>query len=960
MISKTATKLCTALLIWGVLLVSVTHANPFKELQSLIKQNCIDCHAGADPSGDVDFQQIRSARQMRSDAGLINRMINVVSDATMPPEDVDPLDETTREAFLNSLNAVLRLADLEGNPSRAGVARLNRFQYNNTVKDLFQLNREVFPLPEKLMTRFSPYLQSPEREVPETVQVASLSLRPTPGLQGIKPFPKDSRADHGFDNQADKLTLSPLLLDAFLRLSISIVNSPDFNEQNVGVWGELFAAPAESDGVAEQLKSRLDSFLRKAFRSSVDAETLDRYVGYAQSQIDSGKTFPDSMKATVSAILSSPRFFYRITTGHPDELQFELAANLSYTLWGSCPDEELLNLADSGMLTDSDVLDRTIDRMMSDPKVERFLDSFPVQWMQLENLLAVTPDPAVNRYFSIDSQNPATLQMVIEPLLLFDTLFLEDRPVGEFLAPSFSYRSQFLETWYKDQLEPVPVDEVAINKENAQRQSAINELQVTLPSLRKQLTDLDVALANPVAAKVVDVDLVKGQEQWEKEQAGILESTIELSPWHRIGPFAGGTLENAHKKAFIDETAVDLNKAYGDHKWSVADTFEDGKPHTLTGARCATYVYRTIHSSVARSLEVSLGSDDGFKLWHNGVIVGERLMVRGLAPDQEKIRLELTKGENTILFKISNGDGGYGFYFQSKAVPLPPPVIEALNVAKGDRSKVQLETLSKYYLSIAPELVATRRELGKKKADLIQQIQKTEEEIKRLPQPKSVDQHRADAQRIYDDQIRGQLRSRDFRRVELDDPRFGGIITNAAMLSMTSGPKRTHPVARGVWITEVIFNDPPSPPPNDIPPLNEDAGPENLTIREKFAMHRENPSCAGCHSKLDPLGFSLENYDITGRWRDQYVNGRDVDPAGTLMRKYAFQSVVDFKTALVKENDRFARAFISHLFRFVAARELGPADSITIDEIVAATSEDDYRMRAVITEVLKRAMADSQ
>ena len=945
----------------AVLLVSqLAMANPVKSVQSLIRERCISCHSAADPSGDVNLQLMRSGRQMRASADLIDRMINAISDSTMPPEDAESLDDDTRQRFVAALKEVLRQADLDGNPTRSGVARLNRFQYNNTVKDLFQLNREVFALPEKLMTRLSPYLQSDDGKVPEAVQVASLSLTPAPGLQGINPFPKDSRAEHGFDNQADKLTLSPLLLDAFLRLSLSIVNSPEFNEQTVGVWANLFAEPDNAEAIDEQLQLRLRHFLPRAFRASVDQDTVSRYIAYAKSRIEGGESFTQSMKLTVSAILSSPRFFYRVVSGHTDDVQHEIASNLSYTLWGSCPDDELLALAEAGSLSDTRVLNQTISRMMADPKIERFLDSFPVQWMQLENLLAVTPDPAVNRYFSIASQNPATLQMVIEPLLLFDTVFLENRPVGEFLAPGFSYRSPFLETWYKENLQPKPVDEVAINIENAKRQSVINERQVVLPGMRKELADVDIALKDPVSAKVVDFDLAAGQEKWELAQAKLLESKVELSAWHRIGPFAGGTLEAAHSKAFIDETAVDLKKAYGDQKWAVVESYEDGKPHQLTGARCATYVYRTINSSSAQSLEISLGSDDGFKLWHNGVIVAERLIVRGLAPDQEKIRLELTKGVNTILFKISNGDAGYGFYFKSKEIPLPPAVLAALAINKAERSKEQLEALANYYLTIAPELVEVRRELAKKKAEVIQSIQRTEEEVRRLPQPKSVEQHRADAQRAFDDQIRGQLRSREFRRVPVDDSRFGGIITNAAMLSMTSGPKRTHPVARGVWITEVIFNDPPSPPPNDIPPLNEDAGPENLTIREKFAAHRENPSCAGCHSKLDPLGFSLENYDITGRWRDNYDNGREVDPAGTLMRKYEFQSVTDFKDALVRENERFARAFISHLLRFVLARELGPADSIVIDEIADATRGDAYRLKEVLAEVVQRAIQVSE
>ena len=201
--------------------------------------------------------------------------------------------------------------------------------------------------------------------------------------------------------------------------------------------------------------------------------------------------------------------------------------------------------------------------------------------------------------------------------------------------------------------------------------------------------------------------------------------------------------------------------------------------------------------------------------------------------------------------------------------------------------------------------------------------------------------------------MRGQLRAQTFERTKISDPRYGGVITNAAMLSMTSGPKRTHPIARGAWIIEVIFNDPPPPPPNDVPPLNEEAGPDKLTIRERFARHRQNPDCAGCHARLDPLGFALENFGVTGRWRDQYDNGRDVDPSGTLLRKYEFDNIVRFKKSLVTEHRRFAKAFTAHLLRFALSRELRPVDTLTVDTVVNKAEKERFSLKALIREVVQ-------
>ena len=260
----------------------------------------------------------------------------------------------------------------------------------------------------------------------------------------------------------------------------------------------------------------------------------------------------------------------------------------------------------------------------------------------------------------------------------------------------------------------------------------------------------------------------------------------------------------------------------------------------------------------------------------------------------------------------------------------------------GDNSK---------YVSDEELLAAMTPKQKEKRAALVKSLDQSRVALKQVPANQDPAKLQQDAQRRFEDDLRAKMRSPVFERVTAADPRYGGVITNAAMLSMNSGPKRTHPIARGAWIIEVIFNDPPPPPPNDIPPLNEDDSAKDLTIREKLAAHRKNPSCAGCHARIDPLGFAMENFDITGRWRDKYENGKPVDASGTLLRKHPFDGVVAFKASLVKENQRFARAFTAHLLRFALARELVPADSITIDAIVSKAANEDFKLRSLIREV---------
>ena len=153
----------------------------------------------------------------------------------------------------------------------------------------------------------------------------------------------------------------------------------------------------------------------------------------------------------------------------------------------------------------------------------------------------------------------------------------------------------------------------------------------------------------------------------------------------------------------------------------------------------------------------------------------------------------------------------------------------------------------------------------------------------------------------------------------------------------------------------VIFNDPPDPPPADIPllPHKEDAAETaDLTLRERFEAHRTQADCARCHARIDPLGFALENYGPTGVWRNTYENGRDVDASGVLFGRHRFDDIVDFKDAILAERDRFARAFAGHLLEFALGRELDPSDEPALDRIVSEAASDDYRIQEMIRQIV--------
>ena len=635
------------------------------EVLEVFHKNCVRCHGKEGKvKGKVNLLEVADLDHLKDDLELLQEIIDVIDFEEMPPEDEPPLEVGERKQLLADLEA-LRLEAVSKQKSFAPtpIRRMNRFQYHNAVQDLLGLNCTVYSLPERMIRDHKGYFKPASGKMDNLVRVGSRPLGKSqliePRLAGVAAFPQDLRAEHGFDTQADHLSMSPLLMESFLKLGQSITGSQDFGPRRVGIWKEFFVLdPRDKREVKVVVRERLQKFLRRAFRGWLKSEVVERYVDFVDVQLARGVEFTEAMKLVAAAIISSPRFVYLYEGSGSDGDGFELASRLSFFLWGSLPDEELLEAAESGELLKEEGLQKQFGRMLKDPKLKRFCDTFPAQWLQLDRIISSVPDPKKFPDFYFVAYRDS-MHMMIEPLLLFETVLIENLPVTEFIDSSFTYRSGHLEEAY-------------------------------------------------------------------------------------------GELGNPAKKR------------------------------------------------------------------------------------------------------------------------------------------------------------------------------------------------------------RGQVGVLDFHRVPVEDRRIGGVITNAAVMTMTSGPERTQPITRGAWLAGVIFNNPPEPPPADVPTLGEKPkeGEEHLTLRERLSMHRERSDCRGCHEQIDPLGFALENFNAIGKWREKYENGRKVDMEGVLFRKHKFTNVIEFKDILLLEKERFVRGLAGHLLAFSLGRQLSPADQIALDEIVEKSAIEGYRMKSLLREVV--------
>jgi hypothetical protein len=169
----------------------------------------------------------------------------------------------------------------------------------------------------------------------------------------------------------------------------------------------------------------------------------------------------------------------------------------------------------------------------------------------------------------------------------------------------------------------------------------------------------------------------------------------------------------------------------------------------------------------------------------------------------------------------------------------------------------------------------------------------------------------------------------------------------SAVLAVSSYPNRTSPVLRGKWVLEPILGAPPPPPPPNVPTLEEHADTQPATMRERLARHRADPACAGCHSRIDPIGFALENYDALGQWRTEDA-GKRVDNTGTLPDGASFAGLDELRALLIKRKDLFLRSFTNRVLGFALGRSLTLQDRCTVDAILTQLSENGYKSQTLM------------
>jgi hypothetical protein len=195
-----------------------------------------------------------------------------------------------------------------------------------------------------------------------------------------------------------------------------------------------------------------------------------------------------------------------------------------------------------------------------------------------------------------------------------------------------------------------------------------------------------------------------------------------------------------------------------------------------------------------------------------------------------------------------------------------------------------------------------------------------------------------------------------FRRVTFppDSPR-GGLLGQGSILTLTSYATRTSPVVRGKWVLENLLSAAPPPPPANIPALKTDGDEpgQALSMREAMSKHRSNPSCAGCHVRMDPIGFSMENFDAVGRWRERDGSNNAIDASGVLPNGTTFEGVGGLRKILLADKDQFVTTVAEKMLMYALGRNLQYYDQPSVRAIVRGAAPANYTLASLVLGIVK-------
>lgn len=774
-------------------MASVAAAQASNPVFTFAKKNCIGCHSGAKAAGDVDLSALGDERDFDVHRSLWETVAMKVRRGEMPPPPLPQPPAKDREAVVAYLEAEFARQDkiAPPDPGRVTARRLNKAEYTNTLRDLLGVD-----------------------------------------IQPAESFPNDEAA-YGFDNIADALSLSPVLVEKYLYAAERAVRTAIYGPEKTKPSALHFPSPVRIPVLPKDLMN----YDKTGLSTHHATHVLHRFA------------------------VDGEYSFRLVLNGHRPQ--------------GSDP---------------------VTPALFIDGKLIR---SWTEEGEDLEG-----------RIVEARAQVKA----------------------GEHLV-SASYLNLY---------EGLPP------KYGGPKPSNPQDLP-TLSSPKGKLTENDIALLRKYGTKLkTDRAEVRVDNRFESiDIGGPFTQTLGPNPVSTKRIFicsaqtdacAASIIGNFTRRAFrrpvtSSETAPYLSLYRSARKQG--DSFKEGIATALQGVLVSPHFLFRVETggkavpgrNYAPVNDFELATRLSYFLWSS--MPDEELMQ--LAGQGTLRRPLVLKAQVTRMLKDAKARGLVenfaGQWLQYKNVDVMKPDVEkfpdfdeSLRYAMKMETTLFLESLIRQDGSVLEVLDAKHSYLNERLA------------------------------RFYG--IPG-VEGHEFRRVDMSGTkRGGGVLAQASVLTTTSYSTRTSPVLRGKWILENLVQAPPPAPPPSVPPLEEAKGDGTLSLRQQMEAHRKNTVCASCHSRMDPLGFGLENFDAIGKWRD--ADGQaPVDASGVMPGNHKFSGPLELKQLLVEDKQAYVKGLTEKLLIYALGRGLERHDKPVVNAIAATAPAGQYKFRALVEEIVQ-------
>jgi hypothetical protein len=410
---------------------AVTLAEPFaQDAQPLLATYCYDCHNTQKAKGDLDLSRFEDATRAANSPEVWDGVVQRINAGEMPPKKSKQLLPAEKEKLLAAIKALpkasLNCDDIANDSTQRNYRghvmsrRLTRAEYNNTIRDLLGLD-----------------------------------------LRTGDDLPADGSGGEGFDTVGDALFTSAIHIEKYLDAAEHaldcLLGDTKPTEERFGKdiaraakQRLLIATPDAKTPPREAANKIVTEFARRAFRRPVESGEVERYLKLFDRAAARGDSFNYSIKFALQAVLISPNFLFLVEPEAEKEGinplgDYPLASRLSYFLWASMPDEELLSLAAQKKLQDETVLRQQVRRMLKDPRSRGMAERFTLQWLEL-TAIGEASRPDAQRFPQFTDKLAAAMKD--EAILLVDRIFREDRPITQLLDADFTFLNDDLARLY--------------------------------------------------------------------------------------------------------------------------------------------------------------------------------------------------------------------------------------------------------------------------------------------------------------------------------------------------------------------------------------------------------------------------------------------------------------------------------------------------------------------------------